>query len=137
MLKKIFGKAASWAPFFLRLALGAIFIAHGSQKLFGAFGGPGLKGFAGFLGTMGLKPALAWAVLVGAVEFLGGICLLLGVQTRLAALFLGINMVMAILFVHLGHGLFTSNHGFEFPLALLSACISLLLTGGGRAALRE
>ncbi len=137
MLKRIFSGASPWSPFFLRLAVGAIFIAHGSQKLFGAFGGHGLKGFAGMLSSMGFKPALAWAVLVALVEFLGGICLLLGIQTRLAALLLGINMVVAILFVHLSRGLFASKGGFEFPLVLLAASLSLLFTGPGRLALKD
>ena len=133
MLNKIFGNASSWGPLFLRLAVGAVFIAHGAQKLFGAFGGPGLKGFAGMMGHMGLKPAMAWAILVAVVEFAGGIFLVLGIMTRLSALLIGIVMVVAIVGVHLNDGFF----GFEFPLVLLGACISLLLTGGGRAAIKE
>lgn len=133
MLNKIFGNASAWGPLFLRLSVGAIFIVHGSQKLFGAFGGSGLNGFAGMLGQMGLKPAIAWAVLVGVVEFLGGIVLVLGIKTRFAALLIGIVMVVAIFGVHLKSGFF----GFEFPLVLLGACISLLLTGGGRASIKE
>jgi len=133
MLNKIFGNASSWGPLFLRLTVGAVFIAHGAQKLFGAFGGPGLKGFAGMMGHMGLKPAMAWAILVAVVEFAGGIFLVLGIMTRLSALLIGGVMVVAILGVHLNAGFF----GFEFPLVLLGACISLLLTGGGRAAIKE
>ena len=133
MLNKIFGNASSWGPISLRLTVGAIFIAHGAQKLFGAFGGTGLKGFAGMMSQMGLKPAMAWAILVGVVEFAGGIFLVLGIMTRLSALLIGIVMVVAILGVHLKAGFF----GFEFPLVLLGACISLLLTGGGRAVIKE
>ncbi|MFH1037187.1 MAG: DoxX family protein [PVC group bacterium] len=133
MLKKIFGNAAAWGPFFLRLAVGAVFIAHGAQKLFGVFGGHGLKAFAGMLGQMGLRPAMAWAVLVAVVELLGGIFLVLGILTRLSALLIGIVMVVAIVGVHLTGGFFS----FEFPLVLLAACISLLLTGGGPASIKE
>jgi len=133
MLKGIFGGASHWSPLFLRLAVGAVFFAHGAQKLFGMFGGSGLNGFAGTMGRMGLKPALAWAILVALVEFLGGIALVFGFLTRLWALLLGIVMVVAILGVHLSGGFFS----FEFPLVLLAGCLSLLLSGGGRAAVKE
>jgi len=133
MLNRIFGNSTPWGHFFLRLAVGAIFIAHGAQKLFGAFGGPGLNGFAGMLARLGFRPAMAWAVLVAVVEFAGGIFLILGVMTRLSALLIGIVMVVAIVLVHLKGGFFS----FEFPMVLLAACVSLLLTGGGRAALKK
>lgn len=132
MLGKIFGRFSGWGAFPLRLTVGAVFIAHGSQKLFGAFGGPGLKGFSMMLGGMGLKPPIAWALLVALVEFLGGIALILGLLTRLSAILLAVVMVVAIVGVHLKQGFF----GFEYPLVLLAACLSLLFTGPGRAALR-
>lgn len=133
MLNKIFGRAAAWGPFFLRVAVGAIFIVHGAQKLFGAFGGPGLKGFSGMMTQMGLQPPMAWATAVALVEFVGGIFLLLGFMTRLSALLIGVVMAVAVIFVHLSDGFFA----FEFPLILFASCLCLLLTGGGRAAMRE
>ena len=134
MLNQFFSRFSGWGPFFLRLGAGVIMIAHGAQKLFGIWGGPGLKGFSGYLGSqLGVKPALAWAVLVALVEFVGGILLVLGIMTRLAALLIGIVMLVAIVGVHWGGGFFS----FEFPLMILAACICLLLTGGGRASLKE
>jgi len=133
MLDKIFGRAAAWGPFFLRVAVGVVFIMHGAQKLFGAFGGPGLKGFSGMMTHLGLRPAMAWATAVALIEFVGGIFLVLGFMTRLSALLIGVVMAVAVLFVHLQDGFF----GFEFPLVLFAACLCLLLTGGGRAAMRE
>ncbi len=133
MLNKIFGRAAAWGPFFLRVAVGAIFVVHGAQKLFGVFGGPGLQNFSGMMTQMGLRPALVWATAVALVEFVGGIMLVLGFMTRLPALLIGVVMAVAVFFVHLSDGFFA----FEFPLVLLAACICLLLTGGGRAVMRE
>jgi len=133
MLDKIFGRAAAWGPFFLRVAVGVVFVIHGAQKLFGAFGGPGLKGFSGMIGGMGLRPAMAWATAVALIEFVGGIFLVLGFMTRLSALLIGVVMAVAVLFVHLSDGFFA----FEYPLVLFAACLCLLLTGGGRAAMRE
>lgn len=134
MLNKIFGRAAAWGPFFLRVAVGVIFIVHGAQKLFGAFGGPGLDGFAAqMISPLGLRPVMAWATAVALVEFVGGIFLLLGFMTRLSALLIGVVMAVAVIFVHRSDGFFA----FEFPLILFAACLCLLLTGGGRAAMRE
>ncbi len=133
MLDKIFGRAAAWGPFFLRVAVGVVFVIHGAQKLFGAFGGPGLKGFSGMIGGMGLRPAMAWATAVALIEFVGGIFLVLGFMTRLSALLIGVVMAVAVIFVHLSDGFFA----FEYPLVLFAACLCLLLTGGGRAAMRE
>lgn len=133
MLNKIFGPAAAWGPFFLRVTVGVIFVVHGAQKLFGAFGGPGLKGFSGMIGRMGLEPVMAWATAVALVEFVGGIFLILGFMTRLSALLIAVVMAVAVIFVHLGDGFFA----LEFPLILFAACLCLLLTGGGRAMMRE
>jgi putative oxidoreductase len=136
MLNKIFGPAAAWGPFFLRVAVGVIFVVHGAQKLFGAFGGPGLKGFSGMIDKLGLEPVMAWATAVALVEFVGGIFLILGFMTRLSALLISVVMAVAIIFVHLSQGFFIPG-GIEFPLVLFAACLCLLLTGGGRAMMRE
>ncbi len=137
MLNRIFGKFSGWGPFFLRLGVGVIMLVHGAQKLFGAWGGPGLKGFSQMLASMGLKPALAWAVLVALVEFAGGIFLILGIMTRLSALLIGIVMLVAIFGVHWSGGFLAARGGFEYPLMILAGCICLLFTGGGRASLKE
>ena len=129
--------AAGWGLFILRLALGAVFIAHGSQKLFGAFGGPGLKGFSGFLGSLGFKPAMGLAFTVAIVEFVGGISLVLGFLSRFGAGLIAVVMAVAILSVHLKKGFFAGNGGFEFPLVLLAAAIALALLGPGNFALKK
>ncbi|MCS7156887.1 MAG: DoxX family protein [Blastocatellia bacterium] len=126
MLAQGLSRYSEWSALFLRIAVGVIFIAHGRQKLFG-----GLTGFGQYLESLGVPLPNISALVVALVEFLGGIALLIGLFTRWAALLLAINMLMAILLVHLQHGL-TGPGGFEFPLALLAATISLLLTGPQR-----
>ena len=116
----------------LRLALGAIFVAHGAQKLFGAWGGGGIEGTGQFFAQNGLKPGEALAVLAGTGELVGGILLALGLLTRLGALAVAVPMVIAIVVVHLP-GPFVD--GFEFPLALLAAAILMMLVGPGRLSL--
>ena len=115
----------------LRLPLGIIFMAHGAQKLFGWFGGYGLEGTGQWMASIGLQPGYLMALLAGSGEFFGGLLLLLGLLTRPAAAVLAFTMVIAIFSVHLEHGLFMSNNGYEFALALLSASLALVALGGG------
>src|SRR5215211_643410 len=86
----------------LRLVLGVIFIGHGAQKLFGSFGGPRISGFAKALEQMGVKPAKPMAILAGLAEFLGGILVMLGFLTPLAALALIVGMALTLLIVGAG-----------------------------------
>jgi putative oxidoreductase len=115
----------------LRLVLGVIFIGHGAQKLFGSFGGPGLKGTAGFFEQLGIKPPYLMAVLAGLAEFVGGILVILGFLTPLAALALIVVMIVAVLTVHLENGFFVTNGGYEFNLALAGMALTLLIVGAG------
>lgn len=129
--------ASGWGLFVLRLAMGSVYIAHGAQKLFGAFGGPGLGGFSKMLAGMGLKPAFAWALTVALVEFVGGIFLVLGFLTQISAGLIAVVMAVALFTVHLQNGFFVSNHGIELVLVLLAAAIALATLGPGNFAIRK
>jgi putative oxidoreductase len=119
-----------YGPAVLRLAIGAVFVAHGAQKLFGVWGGGGPAGTAEFFTQLGLTPAYPLAVMVGLVEFGGGILLILGALTLFAALALALNMAVAIWEVHAAHGFFLPA-GFEFNLTLIGGLVALMLTGPG------
>jgi putative oxidoreductase len=115
----------------VRVAVGIIFAAHGAQKLFGWFGGYGLQGTAGWMDSIGLSPGYLMAGLAGSAEFFGGLLLIIGLLVRPAALTLAITMLVAIVTVHLEHGLFMSNNGYEFGLALMAISIALFIRGAG------
>jgi len=119
----------------LRLALGSIMWAHGAQKLLGLFGGHGPQGFVHFVAGMGMPPALGWLVI--AIEFFGGIAIVLGVLSRLAALGFAVEMVVAVAKVHWTSGFFLGpkSTGFEYALVLFVVALVLFLTGPGRYAL--
>ncbi|MBO0798988.1 MAG: DoxX family protein [Blastocatellia bacterium] len=134
MLDRIMNRYASCGPLAVRIVAGVIFLMHGSQKLFGAFGGGGIEGTSRFFEQAGIAPGVFWAWVIGLVEFFGGLALLLGVLTRYAALLLGVEMLVAVLVVHLPHGFFLPQ-GFEYPLAMLGICVTLLLSGAGELAI--
>jgi putative oxidoreductase len=115
----------------LRVGAGVIFTAHGAQKLFGWFGGYGLEGTAGWMESIGLAPGTLMAALAGGAEFFGGLLLITGFLVRPTAVILAITMLVAIVTVHLQNGLFMSNNGYEFGLALLVISMGLALRGAG------
>lgn len=135
LLQKLSVSHSGYAALALRIPAGIIFIAHGAQKLFGWFGGYGLEGTGQWMGSIGLEPGYFMALLAGSAEFFGGLFLLLGLLTRPAALVLSVTMLVAIFAVHFANGLFMSNNGYEFGLALLAISVSLLFSGAGKLAL--
>jgi len=132
-LTRIIATQNSFSPLVLRVPVGLILAAHGSQKLFGWFGGYGLEGTGKWMASIGLEPGLLMAALSGSAEFFGGVFLLLGLLTRPSALVVAFTMAVAIFSVHIHNGLFMSNNGYEYALALLAAAVSLIISGGGRA----
>lgn len=132
-LTKIFATSDTFSPLALRVPVGLILAAHGSQKLFGWFGGYGLEGTGKWMASIGLEPGLLMAALSGSAEFFGGVFLLLGLLTRPSALVVAFTMLVAIFSVHIHNGLFMSNNGYEYALALLAVAVSLVISGGGRA----
>ena len=126
----------TWVTVPLRLALGAVFIAHGAQKVFGSWGGPGLAKFTGSAAPLGLRPAWLWMGVAAFAELVGGALVLTGLLTRLGALLIIPVMLVAIFGVHWG-SFFVQNRGLEYPLALLGMALALLIAGGGRASLDQ
>ena len=116
----------------VRMLVGIIFMAHGAQKLFGLFGGYGLEGTGQWMESIGLAPGYLMALLSGSAEFFGGLALVIGLLARPAALALSVTLVVAIFSVHIGNGLFMSNNGYEFALALLAGTVAVLIEGAGR-----
>jgi putative oxidoreductase len=111
----------------LRVMLGLTFIMHGGQKIFVY----GFDGVAGSFAKMGIPVPGLMGPFVALVELFGGIAIVLGLLTRLAALGLAATMVVAILTVHLAAGFFNPG-GVEFPLSLLAVATTLVITGAGQ-----
>lgn len=119
-----------WGMTVLRIVVGIVFLMHGGQKLFIY----GFHNVAGAMQQMGIPLPMLSAVVVTIVEFFGGLGLVLGLFTRWAATLIAIEMLVAVLAVHLRGGFF-SPRGFEYPLSLLAANIALALGGPSAAAL--
>jgi putative oxidoreductase len=132
---RLLNTRAGYGIAILRILVGIIFMAHGSQKLFGMFGGYGLEGTGQYMASLGLNPGYLMALLSGSAEFFGGLALFLGLLVRPAAVVLIVMLVVAILSVHIHNGLFMANNGYEFGLALLGAAIAVLFEGAGRVSL--
>jgi len=136
MLKKIFGSWGGYTLLPVRLALGSIFIAHGGQKLFGLWGGPGIQGFGMYLDGLGLKPGFVFALLAGCAEFFGGLMVLLGIYARWGALFISVVMGVAVATVHWKNGFFLMNQGYEYNVALLGLALALVFGGSGKFSIK-
>lgn len=130
LLDPIYARLQPLAYPLVRIATGAFLVPHGAQKLFGFAGGDIGATAAGFA-RLGLQPSLPLAYLVGAVEFFGGLCIVLGVFTRPAALACAVLLGVAALLVHLPIGWFWTGRGMEYPLLWMLLCIAVAMRGSG------
>lgn len=115
----------------LRVAVGAVFIAHGAQKVF-------IYGFAGTSGAfaeMGVPLSTIAGPLVGLVELIGGVLLVLGLATRVVAAALAADMLVATILVHVPFGIFVAEGGYELTLTLAAGAVAFVLAGAGRFSL--
>lgn len=116
----------------LRILVGLTFMLHGSQKLFGLFGGGGLEGTTKYMASLGIEPASLMALLAGLGEFVGGFLLLIGFVTRFGAIATAIVSLVAIFAVHIHKGFFITAGGYEYALVLLAASIMFIIDGAGK-----
>ncbi|POA21744.1 DoxX family protein [Pseudomonas sp. FW300-N1A1] len=135
LINKVLSTRAGYGLTVLRIFVGIIFAAHGSQKLFGMFGGYGIAGTGQYMESLGLAPGQLMAMLAGGTEFFGGLALIVGLLVRPAALGLAFLSLVAIFSVHIGNGLFMANNGYEFALALLGGSFAVLIEGAGKLSL--
>jgi putative oxidoreductase len=115
----------------IRFFAGIMLVPHGAQKLFGAFGGPGLMGTSYGFEKFGIEPALPFAFIAACTEFFGGLLVAIGLLTRPAALACFILLMTAVVQVHLQGGFFASRGGYEFPFLWAVVMLGILLRGGG------
>ena len=118
----------------VRATAGLLLVPHGSQKLFGLFGGYGLDATGQFFATKLGLPA-SFALLAGLIEFAGGLMLAVGLATRVVAALVVGMMAVAVFGVHLGNGFFWTSGGFEYPLMWGIVALSFVIRGGGRFSL--
>jgi len=136
-MELLLGTYPSWSHLVVRLALGVVFVAHGGQKVFGWFGGRGLRATVDYFRQgLGVPPALA--VAASLTELLGGAAMIVGFLARPAALGLIVVMLVAVAKVHARHGFFLNmsgapgrGHGYEFNLVLIAMALSILIGGAG------
>jgi putative oxidoreductase len=134
MFRRIIATSATWFTVPIRLALAAVMIAHGSQKVLGTFNGPGFTTYISGNTPFGfMRPTWFWLAAAAFSEFVGGILVALGFLTRVSAFFIACVMVTAIVGVHWSGGFFAANRGYEYPLVLLAMAVALLISGGGQA----
>jgi putative oxidoreductase len=134
-MKKLMSTGNDVAFTILRIVLGVVFLAHGSQKMLGLFGGYGFHATMGFFTHMGMPAAVAFLIIC--TEFFGGLGLIFGLLTRIAALGIAGLMIGAIFMVHLPNGFFMNwasnqkGEGIEYHLLVLAMAAALLLRGAG------
>lgn len=135
MFRKLMATSDDWTMTLLRLILGVVFFAHGAQKMLGWWGGNGFSGTMGYFTHSGIPAPLAFLAI--AAEFFGGMGLVVGLLSRVAAFGIVVNMLVAVLTVHLPNGLFMNwsgaqkGEGFEYHLLAIALGIAIMVKGGG------
>jgi putative oxidoreductase len=114
----------------LRVGLGIILVPHGCQKFFGWFGGAGFVRFTQIFENVGYKPGALWVTVVAATELIGGLLLVFGLFTRLAAFAVVIFMINAV-WVTSSKGFFWTSGGMEYSILILLVALVFLVKGGG------
>jgi len=133
MFRKLIATSPVWFPVPIRLALGAVFVAHGAQKVLGSFGGPGLAKFSSAAAPYPfMRPAWLWMGAAALAELIGGGLIILGLLTRVGAFLIFCTMLVAVAGVHWPGGFFAPG-GIEYPMSLLAMSLALLISGGGMA----
>jgi putative oxidoreductase len=136
MIRRLFQTDGSWALTILRVALGIVFFMHGSQKMLGWFGGFGFSGTMGFF-THQMKIPAPFAFLAIAAEFFGGLGLILGFLTRIAAFVIAVEMFVAVAMVHAPNGFFMNwygnqkGEGFEYHILAIAMAVAVTIRGAG------
>lgn len=115
----------------IRLVVGLTFAGHGTQKLFGWFGGYGPKGTGGWMESIGIKPGVFMAVLAGLGELVGGLLFAAGLLTPIGAALIIVTMLVAIVTVHGKNGYWVTSNGFEYNLILIAIALGIALIGAG------
>lgn len=115
----------------LRLAVGLTLAAHGTQKLFGWFGGPGLSATGQFFTVLGFPPGRRHALMAASSESVGGVLLAVGFATPAAVAVVVSVMLVAVVTVHISKGFFAQNGGYEYAFVLAVAALTLAFTGPG------
>lgn len=119
----------------LRVVTGGLLVGHGAQKLFGSFGGSGLKGTAGWMESMGLRPGTFWAGTGGGGEFVGGLLTVLGLGGPLGSILASSAMKMATFKVHSGKPIWAEAGGAELPVVNIAVSTALMVMGPGKYSL--
>lgn len=140
MFRKLMSTTDDYAVSILRLLFGVVFFAHGAQKALGWFGGYGFAGTMGFF-TQQLNIPAPFAALAIAAEFLGGLALLVGLLSRIAAFGIACNMVVAVKMIHIHYGFFANwygqqkGEGFEFHILAVAVALFIMIKGSGALSL--
>lgn len=119
----------------VRVVIGALMLGHGAQKLFGWFGGYGIKGTGGWFESIGMRPGAFVAFLAGFTEVLSGVLLAAGLLTPVGGILLALTMLIALVKVHGPNGLWITNNGYEYNLVLLVVGVAFAFVGAGEYSL--